>query len=295
MVARFAIPLVLSRRRLSVPGGGVASGSGIVDIIRVTGQSLKWLRPGDTCFGEFQIRNPNTGVLTVPANLDEPAIEVLRNNVVDAGILVSVTPASVGRYRYQFTVPDDYVAGDFVAGIASATVDQLLDVATLVDTRLVAMDWTSVAPGSGGTILNTITIPAAVAQASMIAAQITIIRGDTLAVVLPLMGDIATRTKLVFTAKDQSSDPDSQAIIQISETAGLILLNGNSSVNSDHARLLVTDATMGQVTLVIDGSETAELAIRDLIWDCQFMTADRISTPISGGISVVPDVTQATD
>jgi len=215
--------------------------------------------------------------------------------MVDTETLVSVTPASVGRYRYQFTVPEDYVAGDFVAGIASATVDQLLDVATLVDTRLVAMDWTSVGPGSGGTILNTITIPAAVAQASIIAAQITIIRGDTLAVVLPLMGDISTRTKLVFTAKAQSSDSDSQAIIQVSETAGLILLNGTSSVNAAHASLLVTDMTMGQVTLVIDGSETAELAIRDLIWDCQFITADRISTPISGGISVVPDVTQATD
>ncbi|WP_397568441.1 hypothetical protein [Schlesneria sp. T3-172] len=294
MVARFAIPLVLSRRRLSIPKPVITPGSGIVDIIRVTGQALKWLRPGDTCYGEFQIRNPTTGVLTSPDNIDEPAIEVLRNNVVDIGIEVVVSAASTGRYRYHFTVPGDYLAGDFVAGVASATVDEHLDIATLVDTRLVGVDWTNPGGGSGGTILNNITIPAAVAQASLVAAQITIIRGDTLAVVLPLMGDISTRTKLVFTAKVRSSDPDIKAIIQVSEAEGLVLLNGSSDVNPAHASLEVTGASTGQVQLVIDGAETAELAIRDLIWDCQFITAARISTPISGGISIVPDVTQAT-
>lgn len=147
MVARFAVPIVLSRRRLTVPESSpTPGGEGILDILRVTGQSLKWLRPGDTCYGEFQVRNPTSGILTTPGT--GPTIEIVKNNVVDVSVSVTITAPSTGRYRYQFTVPVNYVPGDFVAAIASATVEGLTDVATLVDTRLVAMDWTNVAAGS---------------------------------------------------------------------------------------------------------------------------------------------------
>jgi hypothetical protein len=150
--------------------------------------------------------------------------------------------------------------------------------------------------GGGGTtvINNYITIPAAVAQASIVAAQITIVRGDTLQVALPLMGDISARTKLTFTAKTSASDADTAAIIQVVEDVGLTRLNGSGTVTAGNASLVVDGESVGHVLLTISGVDTAQLAISDLVWDCQFITATQVSTPISGGLGVVPDVTRAT-
>ncbi|WP_397570643.1 hypothetical protein [Schlesneria sp. T3-172] len=151
--------------------------------------------------------------------------------------------------------------------------------------------------GSGGSptvINNYITIPAAVAQASIIAGQITIVRGDTLAVALPLMGDISARTKLTFTAKRKEADSDEDAMIQVVEGVGLTRFNGDDDVTASDASLVVVGATVGHATLTISGGITAQLALRDLIWDCQYVTPTQVSTPIGGGLGVVPDVTRAT-
>ena len=142
-------------------------------------------------------------------------------------------------------------------------------------------------------VANYITVPAAVALASQIPSVISCLRGDTLRVSLPTMGDISTRTKLVMTVKANLTDADDQAVIQIVEGVGLVLLNAGQSVTASTASLTVVDPTTGAVNLEIDASVTAAFAIRDLVWDVQAYLSSGINSPISGAMSVVADVTQA--
>jgi hypothetical protein len=144
-----------------------------------------------------------------------------------------------------------------------------------------------------GTIVNYVTIPSAVAQASILAAQITAVRGDTLTVALPIMGNLAGRTGLVFTAKKSVSDLDSEAILQVSESGGLVILNGSSTVVGT-AQLSVTNATTGAVNLTLSAATTATIPLFDYLWDCQKVLSSGVSTPINGVLSVTGDVTRRT-
>jgi hypothetical protein len=137
-----------------------------------------------------------------------------------------------------------------------------------------------------------VTIPAAVAQASQTPLQITCLRGDTLSVSLPLVGNIIGRTKLIMTVKLNVNDDDEASILQIIEGAGLVALNGASTLLTSSASLTVTDPTAGAVNLVIAASATCQLMIEDLIWDVQVYLASGIVTPLIGTFSVVGDVTR---
>ena len=143
-----------------------------------------------------------------------------------------------------------------------------------------------------------ITIPPAVAVSSLTPGYIGVTRGDTLTVTLPLLGNIASRTKLVWTLKltsmvQSSSNTDSQAIIQVSESGGLLTLNGATATDSTQASLTVTNATTGAVTLTLKPSVTSVIPIEDAIWDSQFWVGTIISTPINGTFGITGDVTQS--
>jgi|GEM_PF-6842563 len=153
-------------------------------------------------------------------------------------------------------------------------------------------DHSALTSGSVSTIANYITVPAAIAAASQSPSVITCLRGDTLRVALPALGDISTRSKLIFTAKSQNSDADDQAIVQVVEGIGLTRLNG-AAVALTTATLSVTDAATGATNLEIDANMTAQFAVMDLVWDAQVFLTTGISSPIGGTFSVVADVTRA--
>jgi hypothetical protein len=142
-------------------------------------------------------------------------------------------------------------------------------------------------------IVNYITIPAAVALGSQAPTLITCLRGDTLRISLPLLGDVTNRTKMVMTAKTNVNDTDGEAALQITEAMGLVRLNGGAYGNSELANLIVRDATTGVVDVTIDAKVTSLLEIGDMVWDVQVFLVSGIVSPISGTLSVVADVTQA--
>lgn len=151
----------------------------------------------------------------------------------------------------------------------------------------------TVLSASGNVIIeNYITVPPAVAAASQVASAITCLRGDTLRVALPAMGDLTSRTRLVMTVKVSVNDSDDQSVLQVMEGTGLTRLNGSGSVNPSHASLTVVDANTGAANLEIDASNTALLTAGDYVWDVQAYLSTGISTPINGSLSVVADVTR---
>lgn len=147
-----------------------------------------------------------------------------------------------------------------------------------------------------GTIVNYVTIPSAVAQASIIPLRITMIRGDTLSVQLPAMGTLTGRTKLIFTAKATTNTPDAAALFQITEAGGLVTLLGSGSVTGTGS-LVVANATTGLVNLTLSATATALIpaTTTPYVWDCQVIGPSGTRTPISGTLLELPDVTlQAT-
>ena len=185
-----------------------------------------------------------------------------------------------------------YVAAPSADSVAAATA-ALLFVDGSTNRLKVNPDHTVNTSGESGSIANYITIPAAVAVASQDPAVITCVRGDTLRIALPVMGDLTSRTRLVMTAKSNINDFDSQAVFQVVEGAGLTCLNGSIPADASLASLTVTNASTGAVNLFMSAKVTAELAVRDLVWDAQASLSTGIVSPLRGTLVIVADVTQA--
>lgn len=185
----------------------------------------------------------------------------------------------------------NYVASPSALSIATATAASLF-----VDgsTNLLKVNPDhSINSNVSTTIENYVTIPAAVAIASQNPATITCVRGDTLRVSLPLLGNVTGRNKLILSAKAAISDSDSLAVLQVMEDTGLTRLNGHPPLDPATASLTVNDATTGAVNLIVNASATSQLPVGDLTWDCQMIASTGVVTPVSGTFTVVADVTQA--
>ena len=267
------------------------------------------------------ITNPSTGVYrvayTVPAS---PTLEQIR---IDVSATISAATFTLSAYtqtvdsptaiftatdksnltsikavtdNFRFTIANQ-VDANALSGTSSApTVNQIAaGILATPANKLATNADGSVNPSSSSTVNNYVTIPAAIANQSQNASQIICIRGDRLAVQLPLMGSIAGATKMVFTAKSNVDDADNKAVMQIVQGTGLITLNGISLATPDsNCTLTITNSTTGAVNLVVDSATTATLSYLDTLqWDCQVWLTAGISTPVAGSWVTIADVTQA--
>jgi len=124
---------------------------------------------------------------------------------------------------------------------------------------------------------------------------ITAHRGDTLSAALENIGALTNNSKLWFTVKRDYDDADTAAVIQIEKTGGLLYLNGAVGT-AGNGSLTINDEATGDVTIVLNASETAKLSPGNYQYDIQILRS--AGTPVSTltyGEFVVPaDVTRAT-
>ncbi|OQB00842.1 MAG: hypothetical protein BWY20_02465 [Spirochaetes bacterium ADurb.Bin215] len=124
---------------------------------------------------------------------------------------------------------------------------------------------------------------------------ITAHRGDTLSAALENIGALTNYSKLWFTVKRDYDDADTAAVIQIEKTGGLLYLNGAVGT-AGNGSLTINDEATGDVTIVLNASETAKLSPGNYQYDIQILRS--AGTPVSTltyGEFVVPaDVTRAT-
>ena len=137
---------------------------------------------------------------------------------------------------------------------------------------------------------TTLTIASAV-----VGSTITAHRGDTLSAALENIGALTNYSKLWFTVKRDYDDADTAAVIQIEKTGGLLYLNGAVGT-AGNGSLTINDEATGDVTIVLNASETAKLSPGNYQYDIQILRS--AGTPVSTltyGEFVVPaDVTRAT-
>jgi hypothetical protein len=148
--------------------------------------------------------------------------------------------------------------------------------------------------------VRTLTQTAQQIEDALEGSTITVHRGDELSASLTDLGAIpAGRTKFWFTVKeDPESEADTDAILQIEETAGLVYLNGAAATAAQAllASLTVDDEADGDVTIWISDSITAALGrTSGASYDFQYLDAGgEAHTLADGTFAVNVDVTRAT-
>lgn len=90
---------------------------------------------------------------------------------------------------------------------------------------------------------------------------ITIIQADTMVLNFTGLGALTGRSKLWFSVKDSVDDEDSEAVIFIEESAGLVTLNGAAGT-SGQGGITVTDAGTGAITVTLDEAAAAQLTLK---------------------------------
>lgn len=209
-----------------------------------------------------------------------------------------------GIYEAAFSnLPaNDYTLHNFVGALLSSTGL----VMGVVDATEVVYEQSLVLGGGGIIVLS-----AAASQsiASLAAGVLEVKRGDTYRYQLTGLGDISDRQKLWFTVKNNQTDADADAILQITEADGAIRFNGGVPASSTLASITVVDQVAGTANLFIDKSLTAAMGTgtglgltvqpRSLTaapWDIQVernnSTAD-VNTVSEGSMNVSLDVTRA--
>lgn len=103
---------------------------------------------------------------------------------------------------------------------------------------------------------RTLTQSATQVTAAVSGSDITVNSYNTWTIALTGVGDISSRTALYFTAKkNPEDDPDTASIVQVEETDGLLYINGAAGTAA-HGSITVTDATAGDLTIVVSASAT---------------------------------------
>lgn len=122
---------------------------------------------------------------------------------------------------------------------------------------------------------------------------LTEVRGDTWSVVIEGLGSLVGRTKLWFTIKRNTGDADTDAIVQIEETAKLKYLNGAAATTAADGTLTVDSVGDGDITVVLKPAASSLIVPRsDLSWDVQVLAAGVVTTLRSGTFVVTADVTR---
>ena len=116
-----------------------------------------------------------------------------------------------------------------------------------------------ITPGST-TLIAYVSAVGVVGQAASSSGTLTIVRFSDFSVLLTGLGSLTSRDDVVFTVKASETDTDDQALVQASETGGLLRLNGEAASDSTQATITVTDESTGSVRIELSNEVTAALA-----------------------------------
>lgn len=210
-----------------------------------------------------------------------------------------------GAYLFTMTMPDGHTGGikfysDAVPATSLAFVSispqeyENADVKTSsISTPVINV--AAIAAAVWSYAVRTLTQSAAQVAAAVQGSDLILLRGDTFVANLTGLGSLVGRDKLWFSIKDSRSDTDEEAIIQIVEGVGLVRLNGAAATATDGS-LVVTDASLGDVTITIEATATQYLVPkkrRD--YDIQMLDGIVVTTKTEGICTIRADVTRDVD
>lgn len=110
----------------------------------------------------------------------------------------------------------------------------------------------------------TVAIPSVLENANYDPFSIVRYRGTTWVITFEDLGVLNNISQLWFTLRKRHNDSDSNSLLQISLTGGLIISNGSgTNITSSNGSVTVTDSTNGTVVVLVNPTETTNLPVMD--------------------------------
>lgn len=214
--------------------------------------------------------------------------------VTGATVLADTTAIAPGAINAAAiatgAIDADALASDAAGEIADAVWDEALAGHTAAGSTGKQLSDAGAAGDPWAAAVRTLTQSAASVAAAVSGSKIVVMRGDTWTMALTGLGNIASRSKLWFTARGRKDDPDSASLLQIEETAGLLYLSGRPGTPTDGS-LVVNDETAGNITITVKPNDAG---IASAYYDVQMLTVlGTVQTLTTGTFEVVADVTRA--
>lgn len=233
--------------------------------------TLRWIKDGTAAAptnspSEVDATNaPGVYSLTLTATETDCNIGTLAGTSSTGN--VSIIPVTIQFERLPDAAPGSngglptVDASNYIAGVQGTknTLDDLND--------LSASDvWTY----STRTLTQAASSIASVLDGGTISAR----RAVTFTLSVTGLGSLASRSNIYFTGKISPSQPDSDAMFQVAETGGLLVINGGSPSSSTNGSITVDDEAAGDITITIAASEMAKLDITSGHADIKLVKSD---------------------
>jgi len=206
----------------------------------------------------------------VPALGLTPAITIY--DLSDDSVVIAadaMSEVATGIYKYDFVAYDpaeDY--GMYVdGGVALDDIDRYQAGSNSTDNSASVWDFTPRTLTSFGTLVadvwnyarRTLTMSIGAILSSISGNEIQLDAGDYIEYNVTDLGSLVGRTKLWWTLKASKGDTDVQSLAKIEETIGLEYIAGVAAGTPANGSITVTDAVVGNITIVLAGAESVKL------------------------------------
>lgn len=228
---------------------------------------------------------------------------------VSTGFVV-LGDASNGNYGWTGSVADDFQGFVNVYSLATPTIAATVGVNQIAIPSAATIATAVWAAGtrtlsSFGTLAadvwayaaRTLTQGTASVIAAVSGTDISVYSGTTWSISLTGLGSLTGYSKLWFTLKSSDSLPDTDALLQIEITGGLVRLNGRAYSATTDGSIVITDASAGNITITVKPAATSQLAFAsDLNYDIKLLTSGGTVSLMADGVSkfnILPVTTRA--
>ncbi|MBU0494101.1 MAG: hypothetical protein KKA73_04905 [Chloroflexi bacterium] len=127
--------------------------------------------------------------------------------------------------------------------------------------------------------------------------QITVYRGTTWTINLTGLGDLSARSKLYFTVKRATGDPDDESILQVEVPAGMLYWLGATAASAANASIAIDDESAGDITITVKPAVTLYAQpLKDLTYDVKMLDTNGVVSELTRGarkFDIEADVTRA--
>lgn len=258
------------RSILGIPGSGTTPADptvGILDTIRDNVGTLAGYV--DTEVAAIKAKTDN-----LPANpsaiSDIPTASEIAAAVAEEPLAGHTTAGTLGKVLFD--------AGSGVSTlltrITSSVATMFGDLIAMIQGSGIAPKWTasalSLAPTSTGSVTATVAVPQILAHTAYNTDEIIVYRGTFWSFQITNLGDLTNLDKIWFTLRKRQNDSDSKSIIQIEQTAGLLVSNGATATNPSHGTLTVNVST---ITITVNQQVTQYCEVtNNLNYDIKALT-----------------------
>lgn len=140
---------------------------------------------------------------------------------------------------------------------------------------------------------RTLTQSASQVDAVVSGSTVTLVRGTSISFSLTGLGTLTDRSKLWVTGKANANDPDSAAIFQIEETAGLLRIGGAAPATGETGTITVTDASAGNITVTLSAAAATKMKLVDGgAYDVKWKIGSTVLATAAAVLNVQADVTR---